>query len=159
MNKKSKIPYFLALFFLVVVTVNIGYIVISKKSFNGVATQNSYNKGLKYNQTLAKKKDQEKLKWKINIKISQAGKNQKDIKIFVKDKDNNNIENAKVNVRFIRPTYEGIDFNADFDQQKNTNFYQKLVTFPALGVWDFEISLTKDNDNYKTKKRFVIHNL
>ncbi|MBL6664982.1 MAG: FixH family protein [Rickettsiales bacterium] len=156
-NKKSKIPYILLIFFLVVVSVNVGYIVISRDSLPGVATKNSYNKGIKYNQTIAQKEAQEQLGWKVEMEMRQSGENSKDIHIKLLDRRGQNIEGAKINVKFFRPTYEGIDFEVEFIEQKN--IYQQQVTFPALGQWDFGISVRKGEDSFFVKKRLVIHNL
>ena len=155
-NKKSKIPYILLLFFVIVVVVNVGYIIISKDSLPGVATDNSYNKGIKYNQTIAQKEAQEKLGWNVEINIKQSSKNSKNITIYIRDPKGHLIDNAKVAVKFFRPTYEGIDFEKKFDEINGS--YQQEITFPALGQWDFEISAIKGSDSFFVKKRFVIHN-
>ena len=156
MSKRSKIPYFLAIFFAIIVIVNIYYIMLSKNSFNGVIIDNSYNKGLQYNQTIAKKEEQELLGWKINVKIKQEPGNKKRIFIELLDKNSNKVKGAKIFIKFIRPTYQGIDFSKNFIEKDL--FYENIIKFPALGNWDFEIFATKDDNNFITKRRFVIHN-
>jgi len=155
-NKKSKIPYFIFLFFLVIVLVDVGFIIKSRDSLPGVATKNSYNKGIKYNQTIKQKEDQEKLGWSVDIIITQYDKGTKNIAINLTDKEGGNIKRAKVKVRFFRPAHDGIDFDASFVERDGS--YQKKVIFPALGQWDFEVSIKKDKHTFFTKKRFVIHN-
>jgi len=155
-NKKSKIPYIILLFFVVIITVNVFYIIASRDSLPGVATNNSYNKGIKYNQTIQQKEKQEKLGWDVNIVITQATAGIKNIAINLLDKEGLHIKGAKVKVRFFRPTSDGIDFDVIFVEEDGS--YRKQVTFPALGQWDFEVVIKKDKDIFLTKKRFVIHN-
>lgn len=155
-NKKSKIPYILLVFFLVVVSVNVAFIVISKNSLPGVAIENSYNKGIKYNDTIKQKEDQQELGWDVEFVIRQAGENEKDIVLKLLDRDKKLVKNADVMVKFFRPTYDGIDFEVKFDEE--SGIYRKQVEFPALGQWDFEVVAVRGDDRFFAKKRFVIHN-
>lgn len=155
-NKKSKIPYIILLFFLVIISVNVAFIMQSRDSLPGVATKNSYNKGIKYNQTISQKEEQLKLGWDVDINITQFSEGVKNISVNLHDKDGKHIKGAKVKVRFFRPVSDGIDFESEFVEKDES--YQDKVTFPALGQWDFEVSIKKNKDLFFIKKRFVIHN-
>lgn len=73
-QKKSKIPYFFLAFFLVVLLVNISYIYISQTTWRGISTQDSYQKGLQYNQVLQTAKKQKELGWKIKIHLKTCSR-------------------------------------------------------------------------------------
>jgi nitrogen fixation protein FixH len=80
-QKKSKIPYFFLAFFLVVLSVNISYIYISQSTWRGISTQNSYQKGLQYNQVLQTAKKQKELGWKMKIQLGTCSKSLSDAAI------------------------------------------------------------------------------
>ena len=155
-NKKSKIPYYIFLFFVVIISVNVGFFIKSRESRPGVAISNSYNKGIKYNQTIKQKEQQEKLGWNVDIDITAHEKDTKNIAIKLRDKQGRDIKADQVTVRFFRPVHDGIDFEARFLEKSGS--YHSIVKFPALGQWDFGVLIRKGEDSFFVKKRFVIHN-
>ena len=152
LKKKSLIPYFFFGLFVFVVTVNVGYIIISKDSWRGVVT--SYEKGIHYNDTIAQNKEQKKLGWKIEPKITKLAKQKIRLEIIVTDKAGNSVSDAKVVVNFKRPTQEGFDFFAEIDSVKKG--YLSEIKFPLRGQWDFEIFVSKDDNQVRSSNRFVI---
>ena len=153
-EKKSKIPYFFAALFLVVLAVNIFYVYISKQSWRGVATENSYQKGLKYNEALKLAKEQEKLGWKIEIKYKNLGNllGNSEIKLF--DKNSKVITNAKIYIKLRNPVQDGLDFSQDLIFENGA--YKSKIQFPAKGQWDFEIIAIKNKDSFQKVKRYIV---
>jgi nitrogen fixation protein FixH len=160
--KKSKIPYIFFAFFGVILVVNIFYIYLSKTTWRGLATEDSYQKGLNYNQTIKQVAAQKELGWKLKIKIQPLlrktlEKNEPrkiNLVIQLEDKNLQVINDATISVEFKRPTQEGFDFS------QNINFsngvYQAEITFPLKGQWDFVVLATKDEKVFQEVKRYVI---
>jgi nitrogen fixation protein FixH len=153
-EKKSKIPYIFFAFFAVIFAVNFFYIYLSKKTWRGVATENAYQKGLNYNQTLKQVEKQKELGWNLKINYYPNKKNSGLLSIRLTDKNSHVIKGAEIFVDLKRPTQEGFDFvkKAEFVDGS----YQTQITFPLSGQWDFEITAKKDGEIFKASKRYVI---
>jgi len=156
LNKKkpSLIPYYIALFFLIIVVVNVGYIIVSNKSWRGVFITDSYRKGLEYNKTLKQAEEQSKLGWTLDVKTIYQKPQISRIKITIFDNTIRTISGAEVFVNFKRPTQEGYDFSVKLDEIGK--FYEKQVRFPLKGQWDFVVIINKEGNIYREVKRFVI---
>ena len=153
-EQKSKIPYFFFAFFAVIFAVDSFFIYLSKKTWRGVITEDSYQKGLHYNDTIKAVAKQKKLGWKSKINYTASGKNSGVIKIDLEDKNSHKIPDAKIYVNFKRPLQEGFDFtkNIEFDGVN----YRAEISFPLAGQWDFEVVATKDSEIFQTVKRYII---
>ncbi len=154
-NKKAGfIPYIFIIFFAVVFAINGFYIYISQKTWRGVATQDSYHKGLKYNETLEYVKSQKELGWNFKIKFLNRTNNLAEVTVCLLDKNKNHIKNAKLVAKLKRPTQEGYDFTQNFIAQNNC--YYAKINFPLKGLWDVEIQGLKGDDVAQVVKRYVV---
>ncbi len=154
-EKKSKfIPYLFFIFFAIIITVDSIYIYIANKTWRGVYTENAYQKGLNYNQTLFDQEKQKNLGWSINETIEKLSSSSYLLTVRLLDKNNHNIKNAKLNVKITRPIQEGFDFSQDL--MPAGNYYQTKINFPLEGQWDIEFSAIKGNDSFKKTQRYVI---
>ena len=153
-QKKSKIPYFFFAFFFVSISVNIFYIYLSKKTWSGVVTEDSYQKGMQYNKFFADAKKQKELGWQIKLSYQNLGAAQGDLEIFLRDKNGKEIRDAEIAIYFKRPTNAGADF---VEKIKFTDAgYKAKITFPLRGQWDFIINATKDKNVLQESKRYVV---
>jgi nitrogen fixation protein FixH len=153
-KKNSKIPYFFVAFFATFILVDLFYIYIAQKSWRGVFTQNSYQKGLHYNETLKLASKQQELGWKVDVKYQNLGNLLGEILIKLQDKNGVKIEDAKIIVKFRRPVEEGFDFRQElvFD----SGIYQGKIQFPKKGQWDFEIIAIKKEEVLQEVKRYIV---
>lgn len=141
-------------FFAIVFAVNFSYIYIAQKTFRGISTQNSYQKGLEYNKTLEYVKSQKNLGWAIETKYKNKEKNSGELTACLFDKNHAAIKNAKLLVKITRPTQEGFDFQQDLLPQNNCYFAK--INFPVKGQWNLEIQAFKDNNIFQEVKRYVV---
>lgn len=141
-------------FFAVIFTINFAYIYISQKTYRGIYTENSYQKGLEYNKTLEYVKSQKKLGFRFEIKYSNSKNNAGELTACLFDKNNIPIKNAKVLTKIIRPTQEGYDFQQDL-MPKNNCYFAK-INFPLKGQWLFEIQAFKGDDVFQETKRYIV---
>jgi nitrogen fixation protein FixH len=152
-NKKSKIPYLFFIFFAVFITVDGIYIYLAQKTWRGLATEDGYKKGLKYNETLDLVKKQNELGWSGEIKFDQASKN---LHFRLFDKNKNPIRTASVIAKITRPVQEGYDFEIPLNYDSKSNSYFAHINFPLKGQWNIEIISSLDSNFYQNVKRVVI---
>ena len=152
----SKIPYIILIFFLLVLTVNVIYILIASKNWNGVAVQNYYNKGLNYNETLELAKQQDKLGWQIlyNFTNSTSSKTSKKLTLTIYDIVNNEIKDAQIDIKFSRPSDQNLAFIAQ-PTYKNER-YEAEIDFIIVGKWHADFFIKRGDDIYRMKKKFII---
>ncbi len=150
------IPYLIFIFFFIVIGVNIIYITIASKSWRGVAIDDSYKKGISYNQTIEQVQKQKDLGWKISFKYQNLGDNKKNGRFVfnVTDKNNNFVNNALISVKFKRPTQDGFDFTS-YSKSLSNKYYVDVI-FPLLGNWEANIKVQKGEDIYLEKRKLVI---
>lgn len=155
-NKIDKfIPYFFIIFFLVFILVDCIYIYLSQKTWRGIASVDSYSKGLDYNQILNLVQNQQKLDWQTQIKYSNHGNLKGLLIIKICDKNNQCFNNADVKVLLKRPIQEGFDFEQKC-QIKEQFYYHCNLTFPLKGQWQFEIIIKNQQEILQIVKKYVI---
>ena len=153
-NKLGMIPWIFAAFFTTFILVDIAFFVAAKKSWRGVSTKNSYQKGRDYNDVLKKTKAQKDLGWKFTSKLTQSHKKIATLQVCLFDKNANKIRNAKLTVKLSRPVQEGNDFSQNLIESDDC-FATKLA-FPTKGQWNFEFVAIKNDDVFQDVKRYVI---
>lgn len=153
-DKKSKIPYIFFAFFAVVLVVNISYIYISKVSWTGIATKDSYQKGLQYNEALKQEKKQKELGWSVTTKLFNSKGHKVEIIVKLLDKKYRQITDADIYIEFKRPTQGNYDFIVKVEPVDG--LYVTKVNFPMQGQWDFALKAIKGEDKFQEVKRYVI---
>jgi len=136
---KSKIPYIFIGFFAVIFLVNITYIYIAKKTWSGLVTEDSYQKGLKYNDTLKAVKEQKELGWKVNSSFIHKVAGSGEVEVFLKDEKSRIIKDATIYISFKRPSNEQSDFKRELNFIDGS--YKTKAEFPLKGQWDFEMMI------------------
>lgn len=154
MEKKSKIPYVFFIFFAVIFAVDFFYIYLAGKTWRGIVVEDSYRKGLDYNQIFAKAEKQKKLGWNLEISYKKIDKNLLLYTVNLLDKNQQKIKNAKVSLSFKRPVQEGLDFPQDM--QFIDGAYIAKVMMPVKGQWDVAIKAVKNDDVFLEVKRYVM---
>lgn len=154
LNTKSNIPYIFVAFFAVIIAINLGYIYIAKTTWRGVATENSYQKGLNYNEVLKQEKKQQELGWSVDSRITQIGLRKSLILVAPVDKNSNPIKDANISIFFKNPVQDGSDFIVTPSSVGNA--YRFEVEFPTIGQWDAVILIKKGDDELYLAKRYVI---
>lgn len=157
-NKQSakKVLWFFVIFFSTFITVDIAYITVAEKTWRGLATEDGYQKGLKYNQTIEAAKKQEKLGWKMQIKYHVLSSKNGTLEVILTDKNGNQIKDAKVVANITRSVQEGFDFSTTLLFNNKTSSYQSTINFPLIGQWAIDVAAQKGDDIYRDGKRMVI---
>lgn len=153
-NKGRFIPYIFFIFFGIIFCVDAFYVYIANKSWRGLYTENAYQKGLKYNETLEYVNSQKSLGLSFKTSLKNEGKNISILKSCFFDKNKNPIKGAKLVAKIMRPTQEGHDFSQDLNYKNNC--YEAKINFPLKGLWNVEIIAYKDDKVFQEVKRYVV---
>ncbi len=150
------IAWIFTIFFCTFIVVDICYIIVAEKTWRGIATEDGYQKGLKYNDAIAAVKAQKQLGWKlkINYQFEKAKTGILQVKLF--DKNHQEISTATLTANIKRPVQEGKDFSVDLKFDTKTQSYNSAIDFPMIGQWDVEIVARKNDDVYQDIKRLVV---
>ena len=154
--KKTNIVWFFAIFFSTFIIVDICYIVIAEKTWRGLAIEDGYQKGLRYNQAIDIVKKQQKLGWKLQIDYQSGGKGIGDLWVKLLDKNNQSINGANITANIKNPIQDGMDFIINLKFNPSARAYKSSIQFPQIGQWDVEIVARRDKDLYQDIKRLII---
>ena len=156
LKKYKFIPWIFAIFFCVFIIVDIAYIIIAEKTWRGLSTEDGYQKGLKYNQTIKSVQEQKELGWQLKIKYQSTASKIGILQVKLLDKNNQIITNANLTTNIKRPVQEGKDFTIQLKFNPSTATYDAPINFPLIGQWDIEVEAQKNKDIYQDIKRLVI---
>jgi len=154
-NKKGRfIPWLIVLFFVVLACADGFFVYLALSTHPGVRVENSYEKGVNYNDTLAEYATQKELG--INAKLEFESKNKNvNIKFFMLDKDNKPLDGYIVSAKISRPTQKGHDQNIQLNNTTN-GLYSYSTELPFEGLWDVFILAEKNGNIFRMTKRIDI---
>ena len=149
-NKRSFIPYLFFIFFFIIFIFEGIFLYLAFKSWNGLATEHAYEKGLQYNKVIdvQKKQDQLALKGEIILENNL-------VKFTLTDINGNKIQNAEIEAIIRRPATEKYDFAVSLEELRK-GVYRKYVEFPMKGMWDIEIIAKFEGKIYQQKERLFV---
>ncbi|MGN7438960.1 MAG: FixH family protein [Alcanivorax sp.] len=131
-----------ALFFLAIIIVNSIFIYIAVESHTGIITQNPYEKGLKYNETLSKAKSQRHMHDSISYDDGI-------LRWELVDTNGDSINTASVTVKLIRPVQDGYDFETTLNHITN-GVYEADLDLPLTGQWEAHLKASWDETQFQT---------
>ena len=130
-------PYFIFGSFIVVLIVNFTYIIIANKTWRGLFTENSYQKGLNHNDFLKKVEDQKKLGVKILTVVTKNSDENFFIETKIKDANNNYIKDLAILYRLKYLPDSKYDFTLNSIFSSSISRYANL-TLNKNGYWQIE---------------------
>jgi nitrogen fixation protein FixH len=130
-------PYFIFGSFIVVLIVNFAYIIVANKTWRGLFTENSYQKGLNHNDALKKAEDQKKLGIKILTVVTKNSNENFFIETRVKDSNNNFINDLAILYRLKYLPDSKYDFTLNSIFSSSISRYANL-TLNKNGYWQIE---------------------
>lgn len=150
-TKKDKwIPWYFVIFFVVLAILDGIFVTIALSTHTGVVTENAYQKGLEYNQTLAASKQQEKLGWHGTATFAQPS-----LSFSLKDANGRAIQGAIVTAYISRATQGGHDFQAVL-ADGGDGTYSRNITFPLKGQWDITIAVIWKQQQHQQSQRVLV---
>lgn len=146
-TKAGMIPWYFVMFFGVIIIVNTIFIYNALKTHSGVVTEQAYEKGLAFNQTIAKAKSQPQ--WRDKASYENGA-----LTWEIRDENGAPIKNAKVRASFFRPIKTGHDFSVDLTH-KGSGIYQAKPNIPISGRWVAKLDCQWNTHQYKTALELI----
>ena len=128
-------------FFALIVVVNSIFIYMALNTHSGVVTQQPYEKGLAYNETLAKAKTQPDLEHTVSY---ESGVLRWSLPMG----------NAVVNANIVRPVQDGYDFEIPL-KHMGGGIYEANPTLPLKGAWTAKLKAIWDDKQFQTSHDFI----
>lgn len=145
------IPWYFVGFFALLFTFDGVFVYLATSTHTGVVTEQAYQKGLDYNETIAAAGARDALGWQGEITYGDNGQ----LNFTVQDKAAEMITGAKVVAEMTRPTHNGVDFDQPL-AEVSPGLYQAPVEFPLDGVWDVRIYVTWQQKQFQTAQRIIV---
>lgn len=145
----SRAPAYIVLFFVVLTVLLAGFTTVAFRTAPGVVTDEAYEKGLAYNQTLQKAATASALGWRgtITAKAVDGGRR---FLVTVADASGAMLRQATVRVFLVRPARAGMD--AVVDATETSEGYVGTVVLPAAGIWQAHVSVSKNAQQFQFEK-------
>ena len=145
----SWIPWYIVLFFVILACVFAGFTYIAKKTHSGIVTEQAYEKGLAYNETIAKANAQEKQHLSHEILIER-----RKLTFSIRDRNGNALAIKKATLWLYRPVRAQDDIVVAMQPlgASQTADLQKVKN----GLWEARILATTENGTYQAVKKVVI---
>ena len=148
--KKSYAPWYLVGFFVVLAIMDGIFVTIATRTHTGVVTDEAYNRGLAYNETIEAAEAQDALGWQSSVRLDDTG-----LVFEITDTVGKPLSGASVRAEISRP------LEADQGQIVSLNearpgVYSADIEFPADGQWDARVFLTWQSHTYQTRERLIV---
>ena len=141
------IPWYIVIFFAAQFGLFGWFYHMASISYTGVVTDQSYEKGLQYNQTIAKAESQARLGWDAAITKNGSG-----VQLVLVNRDKKPLAGAMVSLWLTRPVHGGIDQKLEM-KETQTGIYYAPVALPEKGLWEARIEARKGGHSYQAVKR------
>ncbi len=142
------IPWYFVAFFVVLAILDGIFVYVATITHTGVVTENAYQEGLDYNETITASAKQEALGWTSEIMLEGDI-----IKASLQDAEGEALVGAEVKALFIRPVVSGKDFTVTLNET-GEGLYQLPVTLEQ-GQWNVRIFVEWKQHTYQAAKRLV----
>lgn len=144
------IPWIIVGFFVVLFAWDGYFVYLATSTHTGVVEDNTYNRGLDYNSTVAAAEAQQALGWQSTVTFDESGL----LTFALANAEGEVLEGAAVKAYFFRPTQAGRDFLADLTEAEPGTY--NLIRKPAVGQWEVRIFVTWKQQRYQTTTRILV---
>ncbi len=149
------IPWCFVAFFVVIALADGIMVYLAVSTQTGVVADKTYDKGLRYNQTLQAARAQEALGWKMHLpdQLPQQGK----LVMRWMDKAGKPLVGLQLRSTAVRPVQDGQDFPILW-RENAPGEYIAEVHFSAVGQWDVEVQALHESvgQPYETVQRVMV---
>ena len=143
------IPWYFVAFFVVLAILDGIFVFVATSTHTGVVTENAYQKGLNYNDTIEAARAQESLGWSAAVAYANGT-----LSLNLNDDAGLAIEGAAVEAFFFRPTQDGLDFSAPLLAIGNGHYANQVIA--SEGQWDVRVYVTWQQKHFQMTQRIVV---
>ncbi len=154
-------PYIFVAGFLVVITVNMTLAYFATSTFNGLETQNAYEKGRLYNQTIAREEAQHALGWTMVLTSDAKPHNPPgagypvDLLLSAADAGGAALDGLVVEAEIRRPAVAGFDRTVMLSR-RDAGRYGDTVVLPEPGQWEVRLIAKRGKDEFRMRERILV---
>lgn len=141
-----------AAFFAVVLVANVALVLEARRSFNGLAEDNAYEKGLAYNDRLARNEKQRQEGWSGAVAYDLPTRR---FTVILSDR-NGPVTDARARLDLIRPVRRGEDMSVDLSPLSAPGTYGAALPGVKPGQWDARVTAERNGQVFETQTRIVI---
>lgn len=140
-------------FFGAVIAANAVFIYLAVDSFTGLSTENAYQRGLDYNQTLDARQQQAVLGWRGTIDFVEDAEGRGRLIATLHTAGGLALEDLQVTGQVRRPTHEGLDQDLVLTRS-GAGTYAANIALPERGQWDVTlIAESRDGKRFEMVQR------
>lgn len=151
-----RVFYIFLCFFGFISAVNAVFIYFAVESWPGLGTQDSYRKGLTYNQTLDAAQRQQALGWTSAVMLNVNSQLTGTLNVQLNDKHKNGLAGLTVSVSLARPIHEKLDQSIALVHQGG-GLYQAPIELPVKGRWQATISAKQNSQTqYRMRHELMV---
>ena len=145
--------YMLLGFFGVMGGVNAIFVYFALTSFSGISVEDSYLKGLSYNEEIASSKDQASREWISDFEFVDLGNKKAIVSLRLSDRDGARLSGVVAQLNIRRPAQDEQD--RQLTMMPRQGEFQSELEFPYAGQWDLSILVTGGGYEapYRVEKR------
>lgn len=147
--------YALIAFFAFILLVNAIMIWLALGSFNGLDTDEPYDRGLRYNQEIARLEAQRALGWDVSMDFAARGALAADIAVDLADGAGQPLTGASVEAELRRPASEGFDFTQPLTAIGPSR-HSGQIAFPLPGQWEVRLHVSHPDGDYRLDRRVLV---
>jgi nitrogen fixation protein FixH len=167
MKKFDKyIPYLFVVFFIILTAILVHFVNAARSSYNGVVTENPYDKGNEYNEVIEKNRAQANMIGDLSL-ITVPGDSSlcKDIIFQLKDAETLEViqPQGEVNAKILRPVTDKFDEemiltlnSSQADGDNSDGYYHATYCFTQPGQWELRVKTQAAGKEFFMKKRVDI---
>lgn len=144
------IPWYFVLFFAVQAVIFTGFAHIAFSTFTGLVTEDAYDKGITYNKTIEKAKEQAALGFTSTI----AYKDGRFVFTLTDGHGKPVTGESEITLMLFRPVHAGDDVTMALKPENGA--WVAKMTPPEPGLWDVRIHAVAPKWHYQTSKRMVL---
>ena len=144
-----------AAFVVAVLGANGTMIMLAVRTTPGLAVPNAYERGLAYNDVLRAARDQARLGWQADLAFRQGSPLAGRLELQLRDREQQPISRAEIEVLLVRPAEAGLDFRAQLVARGAGLFASELI-FPKPGVWDALVAIRGESGTLSRRERLMV---
>lgn len=141
------VPWIIAGFYLTFMSVLVGFVFIAYAHPPADSTEEAYDKGLAYNETLARASQQAALGWRSDTVYSQGHTT-----FSLRDRQLAPVRHARVRAWFVHPGDAAFDRQFDMAEDGDGTYWADTV-LPTRGLWTVHVTAAVDGDEYQSVTR------
>jgi nitrogen fixation protein FixH len=142
----------LCAFFGIIFAANTYFIMVSSRTFRGEDEQKPYLQGVEFNQTLARRSEQESLGWKASITATRLADGHVRIEVTTRDRHGKAVIQSGMSGELRHPADENLDRVLHLNPA-SPGTYREELTGVSPGVWDVQVHSTGDQVPFEAVRR------